>query len=84
MVIKHKIRLPGTSYNSGYAVRAEYLPHSNCPALRFGQLRIASERYSLRRSAMNILLILDKDAKTEISEDLRAKIIRTLAEKTPG
>ena len=30
---------------------------------------------------MNILLILDKDAKTEISEDLRAKIIRTLAEK---
>ncbi len=30
---------------------------------------------------MNTLLILDKDAKTEISEDLRAKIIRTLAEK---
>jgi len=30
---------------------------------------------------MNILLIRDKDVKTEISEDLRTKIIRMLAEK---
>ena len=30
------------SYNSGYAVRAEYRPLPNCPALRFGQLRIAA------------------------------------------
>lgn len=33
---------------------------------------------------MNILLILDKDAKTEISEDLRAKIVSMLAERIPG
>jgi len=34
------------SHNSGYAVRAEYRHLPNCPALRFGQLRIAAKRYA--------------------------------------
>lgn len=42
------MHLPGTSYNSGYAVRAEYRPHPNCPTLRFGQLRIAGNVHWLK------------------------------------
>lgn len=31
--------------------------------------------------ALNALLVLDKDSKTKLSEDLRVKVVRTLEEK---
>lgn len=42
--------ISGSAHNSGYAVRAEYRPLPNCPALRFGQLRIAAEHYIKSRA----------------------------------
>jgi hypothetical protein len=41
--MKDKGSRPSTSHNSGYAVRAAYRPLPNCPTLRFGQLRIATD-----------------------------------------